>query len=140
MFTVPLLTIRPSEGAIDFINYSTRYREGLELSLKNINLSIRPGEKVGVCGRTGAGKSSLTKALFRIIEAAEGTIDIDGCSISTLGLHQLRSSLTIIPQDPVLFYGSLRFNLDPVGEHSDEELWRALELAHLKDHVRKIER
>lgn len=84
---------------------------------------------------TGAGKSSLTLALFRIIESAGGTIIIDGEDISKLGLHTLRSRLTIIPQDPVLFSGSLRLNLDPFEQKSDEEVWRALELAHLKSFV-----
>lgn len=94
--------------------------------------------KVGIVGRTGAGKSSLTLALFRIIEAAGGSIIIDGLDIAKLGLHTLRSKLTIIPQDPVLFSGSLRINLDPFGQKSDDELWRALELAHLKVFVKGL--
>ncbi|XP_031639952.1 multidrug resistance-associated protein 1-like, partial [Contarinia nasturtii] len=96
---------------------------------------INESEKVGIVGRTGAGKSSLTLALFRIVEAAGGSIVIDGQDISKLGLHTLRSRLTIIPQDPVLFSGPLRFNLDPFAEKSDDEIWRALELAHLKSFV-----
>lgn len=87
---------------------------------------------------SGAGKSSLTLALFRIIEASGGQIIIDGQDISKLGLHTLRSRLTIIPQDPVLFSGSLRLNLDPFGHKSDEEVWRALELAHLKSYVKGL--
>lgn len=94
--------------------------------------------QVGIVGRTGAGKSSLTLALFRIIEAAGGSIIIDGLDIAKLGLHTLRSKLTIIPQDPVLFSGSLRINLDPFGQKSDDELWRALELAHLKVFVKGL--
>ena len=83
---------------------------------------------------SGAGKSSLTLALFRLVEAAGGRIIIDGVQIDQLGLHDLRSRLTILPQDPVIFSGTLRFNLDPFKEHNDEEVWRALELVHLKDH------
>ncbi|KIH46522.1 ABC transporter, ATP-binding protein, partial [Ancylostoma duodenale] len=122
----------PNEGRIHIENYSTRYRPGLDLVVKSLNAHIGPHEKVGIVGRTGAGKSSVTLALFRMIEPAEGRIIIDGVDIAGLGLHDLRSHLTIIPQDPVLFSGSLRFNLDPFQRHSDSEIWHALELANLK--------
>ncbi|XP_063232793.1 LOW QUALITY PROTEIN: multidrug resistance-associated protein 1-like [Bacillus rossius redtenbacheri] len=128
----------PSEGSVQFQDYKVRYREGLDLVLKGITFSIRGGEKVGIVGRTGAGKSSLTMALFRIIEAAGGRILIDGCDVATLGLHTLRSRLTIIPQDPVLFSGSLRQNLDPFDSVPEDALWRALELAHLKAFVKGL--
>ncbi|XP_027032053.2 ATP-binding cassette sub-family C member 3-like [Tachysurus fulvidraco] len=91
--------------------------------------------QIGIVGRTGAGKSILTNCLFRIMEAAEGSISIDGINISTLGLHSLRSRLTIIPQDPVLFAGTLRMNLDPFEVFGDEEIWKVLELSHLKEFV-----
>ncbi|KAG1678222.1 Multidrug resistance-associated protein 1 [Nymphon striatum] len=126
----------PDEGQVTFNSYKTRYREGLDLVLKGIDCEISAGEKIGICGRTGAGKSSLTLALFRIIEAASGSIVIDGVDISKLGLHELRSKLTIIPQDPVLFSGSLRQNIDPFDVYSDEKVWTALEHCHLKSFVK----
>jgi len=101
----------PEEGVIKFNKYATRYREGLDLVIKGIDCTIHGGEKIGVVGRTGAGKSSLTLALFRIVEAAGGSIVLDGVDIAKIGLHELRSRITIIPQDPVLFSGSLRMNL-----------------------------
>nr|CAD7261608.1 unnamed protein product [Timema shepardi] len=128
----------PSEGTVEFRDYKVRYREGLDLILKGISFTIKGGEKVGIVGRTGAGKSSLTLGLFRIIEAAEGSILVDGIDIATLGLHTLRSRLTIIPQDPVLFSGSLRQNLDPFDSLPDEQLWRALEHAHLYTFVKGL--
>ncbi|XP_031616914.1 multidrug resistance-associated protein 1 isoform X6 [Contarinia nasturtii] len=128
----------PEYGNVQFKNFEVRYREGLDLVLRGLTFTINGTEKVGIVGRTGAGKSSLTLALFRIIESAGGSIVIDGEDISKLGLHTLRSRLTIIPQDPVLFSGSLRLNLDPFGQKSDEEVWRALELAHLKAFVKGL--
>lgn len=128
----------PTEGQVVFENFKVRYREGLELVLRGITFTISGGEKVGIVGRTGAGKSSLTLSLFRIIEAAGGRIFIDGIDIATLGLHMLRSRLTIIPQDPVLFSGTLRINLDPFEVKSDDELWKALELSHLKTFVKTL--
>ncbi|XP_029433020.1 multidrug resistance-associated protein 1-like isoform X1 [Rhinatrema bivittatum] len=125
----------PHEGKVEFRGFGLRYREDLDLALKNINVTIDGGEKVGIVGRTGAGKSSLTLGLFRINEAAEGEIIIDGVNIAKIGLHDLRFKITIIPQDPVLFSGSLRMNLDPFDKYSDEEIWTALELAHLKNFV-----
>ncbi|XP_071376110.1 multidrug resistance-associated protein 1 isoform X3 [Centroberyx affinis] len=125
----------PTAGYIDIRGLGLRYREDQDLAIRNITVTIQGGEKVGIVGRTGAGKSSLTLGLFRIIEAAEGQIFIDGVDIAQLGLHELRSRITIIPQDPVLFSGSLRMNLDPFDGYSDEEVWRALELAHLKSFV-----
>jgi len=125
----------PAEGQISLVNYSTRYRPGLDLVLRDITASFRGGERVGIVGRTGAGKSSLTLGLFRLIEPAAGTIKIDGVDITNLGLHQLRSRLTIIPQDPVLFSGTLRHNLDPFHQYSDEAVWAALRQSHLSDFV-----
>ncbi|KAI1316154.1 hypothetical protein EDD11_010392 [Mortierella claussenii] len=150
----------PKEGAITFVNYSTRYREGLDLVLRHVSFGVKGGEHIGIVGRTGAGKSSLTLALFRMVEAANsywarasdnssfaserdqqvgdvdnmdgGRIEIDGVDISTLGLADLRPHLAIIPQEPVLFAGSVRENLDPFQEQEDAILWEALERSHLK--------
>lgn len=128
----------PEVGTVEFRDFQVRYREGLELVLKGISFTVTGGEKVGIVGRTGAGKSSLTLALFRIIEAAGGQIIIDGQDVSKLGLHALRSRLTIIPQDPVLFSGSLRLNLDPFELNTDEQVWTALHHAHLKTFVKGL--
>ncbi|KAJ6639011.1 Multidrug resistance-associated protein 1, partial [Pseudolycoriella hygida] len=128
----------PEVGTVEFNDFELRYRDGLDLTLKGLSFKIDGSEKVGIVGRTGAGKSSLTLALFRIIESAGGSIVIDGQDISKLGLHDLRSRLTIIPQDPVLFSGTLRLNLDPFEQNSDEELWTALEHAHLKAFVQEL--
>jgi len=128
----------PVYGNITFDRYSARYRAGLDLVLSDLTCDIHGGEKIGIVGRTGAGKSSVTLALFRIIEAAAGGISIDGVNIAHLGLTRLRSALTIIPQDPVLFSGTLRFNLDPFNNHTDSEIWRALSLAHLGETARQL--
>ncbi|KAF9433627.1 hypothetical protein BGZ76_009199, partial [Entomortierella beljakovae] len=173
----------PDQGRIEFQNFSSRYREGMDLCIKNLTFEVLPCEKIGIVGRTGAGKSSLTLALFRIIEAANshwarasdnsgyhersyldanertpllrvsdndegigqeeidgGRITIDGIDISTLGLSELRRHLAIIPQDPTLFAGNIRDNLDPFGEASDSDLWEALDRAHLKDLIRSLPR
>ncbi|ELU09880.1 hypothetical protein CAPTEDRAFT_178694 [Capitella teleta] len=128
----------PQSGVVEFKEYTTRYREGLDLVLKGLTCQIQGGEKIGIVGRTGAGKSSLTLALFRIIESAGGSITIDGMNVADMGLHDLRGRLTIIPQDPVLFSGSLRMNLDPFDAHTDDEIWLALEHAHLKTFVKGL--
>lgn len=119
----------PSSGEVEFKDYSVRYRPELDLVLKDINLKFKPQEKIGIVGRTGAGKSSLTLALFRIIEPASGHIDIDSLNTSTIGLADLRHRLSIIPQDSQAFEGTLRDNIDPNNEYDDTELWRALDLA-----------
>ncbi|KAG9267770.1 canalicular multispecific organic anion transporter 2 isoform X1 [Astyanax mexicanus] len=125
----------PSEGNVEFADYSVRYREGLDLVLRNISLRVKGGEKIGIVGRTGAGKSSMTLCLFRLLEAAGGEITIDGVKIKEIGLHDLRSKLTIIPQEPVLFSGTLRMNLDPFEKYSDDDMWNALTLSHLHKFV-----
>ncbi|KAF9162294.1 hypothetical protein DFQ26_003685 [Actinomortierella ambigua] len=128
----------PSQGRVDFRGYETRYRPGLELVLRGVTASIRRHEKIGIVGRTGAGKSSLTLALFRIIEAVKGQIMVDDIDISTLGLYDVRSRFSIIPQDPVLFMGTVRFNLDPAGSKTDAELWDSLDKSFLKEYVQRL--
>ncbi|KAG0432735.1 hypothetical protein HPB47_020561 [Ixodes persulcatus] len=115
-----------------FTNYSAAYRDDMEPVIQGISLKISDCQKIGILGRTGTGKSSLALALFRLIEPKSGSITVDGIDIAQIGLHDLRSKMSIIPQDPVVFAGTLRWNLDPFGEHTDAALWEALERAHLK--------
>lgn len=121
----------PSNGAVQFINYSTRYRSDLDPVLRNITFNILPGQKVGIVGRTGAGKSSLALALFRGLEAETGKILIDDIDIGLIGLQDLRESITIVPQDPTLFTGTIRSNLDPFGLFTDEEIFTTLRRVQL---------
>lgn len=116
----------PQDGKIAFEDVSLAYRPGLPYVLKNLSFNVKATEKIGICGRTGAGKSSIMTALFRLSELSKGRIVIDGIDIGTLGLQELRSKLSIIPQDPVLFQGNIRKNLDPFGQNPDEKLWNAL--------------
>ncbi|KAK0543049.1 hypothetical protein OC846_006298 [Tilletia horrida] len=129
----------PAKGEVRFQNYSSRYRSNLPLCLKDLKIDIQAGERIGVVGRTGAGKSSLTLALFRIIEATGGSIFIDGVETNKIGLKDLRQALSIIPQDPQLWEGTLRENLDPTMKSDDAALWAALGSAHLREHVNSME-
>ena len=121
----------PTRGAIEFRQLTLRYRAGLPAVLDQLNLSIRAGERIGIVGRTGAGKSTLLQTLFRIVEPPDASIFIDNVDIKTLPLEQLRSSVAVIPQEPVLFSGTLRENLDPFFRHTDAEILDAIEKAHL---------
>ncbi|XP_047942047.1 ABC transporter C family member 2-like [Salvia hispanica] len=127
----------PSAGSIRFEDVVLRYRPELPPVLHGISFSISPSDKVGIVGRTGAGKSSMLNALFRMVELEKGRILIDDCDVSKFGLMDLRKVLGIIPQSPVLFSGTVRFNLDPFNEHNDADLWESLERAHLKDVIRR---
>ncbi|XP_033063896.1 ATP-binding cassette sub-family C member 8 isoform X3 [Trachypithecus francoisi] len=122
----------PDQGKIQIQNLSVRYDSSLKPVLKHVNALISPGQKIGICGRTGSGKSSFSLAFFRMVDTFEGRIIIDGIDIAKLPLHTLRSRLSIILQDPVLFSGTIRFNLDPERKCSDSTLWEALEIAQLK--------
>ncbi|XP_047940588.1 ABC transporter C family member 12-like [Salvia hispanica] len=127
----------PASGLVRFEDVCLRYRPGLPPVLKGLSFTIQSHQKVGIVGRTGAGKSSMINALFRIVELERGRILIDECDVAKFGLTDLRKVLSIIPQSPVLFSGNVRFNLDPFGEHNDTNLWEALERAHLKDVIRR---
>lgn len=129
----------PSSGVVKFENLSARYKpEGPDV-LKDLSFTINGAEKIGIVGRTGSGKSTLTMAIFRILESHAGHINIDDINTSILGLNDLRSKLSIIPQDAQIFDGTLRENLDPLGTADDARLWEVLELCHLKDHFSSAE-
>lgn len=121
----------PAKGSVEFINYTTRYRADLDPVLKGLSFKIGAREKVGIVGRTGAGKSSLALALFRALEAEEGKILIDDIDIGLIGLRDLREAITIVPQDPTLFMGTIRTNLDPFDMYSDEDIYAALRRVQL---------
>ncbi|KAL0706263.1 hypothetical protein Bca4012_072689 [Brassica carinata] len=125
----------PFHGNVHLEDLKVRYRPNTPLVLKGITLDIKGGEKVGVVGRTGSGKSTLIQVLFRLVEPSGGRIIIDGIDICNLGLHDLRSRFGIIPQEPVLFEGTVRSNIDPTDQYSDEEIWKSLERCQLKDVV-----
>ncbi|XP_076936304.1 ABC transporter C family member 14-like [Bidens hawaiensis] len=125
----------PIRGSLELKNLQVRYRPSTPLVLKGITLNIQGGQKIGVVGRTGGGKSTLIQVLFRLVEPAAGSIVIDGIDISTLGLHDLRSRFGIIPQEPILFEGTVRSNIDPICQHSDDEIWKSLERCRLTDVV-----
>jgi ATP-binding cassette subfamily C (CFTR/MRP) protein 1 len=128
----------PQKGAIEVSNFKMRYRPELDLVLKGLEFKVKPGEKVGVCGRTGAGKSSLFSAFYRLVNKDDGYIKIDDVDINSIGLNDLRSKLSIIPQEPVIFSGSIRYNLDPFSIYSDEDIWTALEIVQLKETVERL--
>ncbi|XP_065862551.1 ABC transporter C family member 3-like [Euphorbia lathyris] len=130
----------PSHGEVALDNLQVRYAPHMPLVLRGVSCIFPGGKKAGIVGRTGSGKSTLIQALFRIVEPSAGCILIDGIDISILGLHDLRSRLSIIPQDPTMFEGTVRSNLDPLEEYADEQIWEALDKCQLGDEVRKKEK
>jgi ATP-binding cassette subfamily C (CFTR/MRP) protein 10 len=128
----------PSQGVVTFNNIVLKYREHLAPSLRGVSFTTRPAEKIGVVGRTGAGKSSLFTALFRLAELSEGEILIDTVNIKHIGLRSLRSRIAIIPQEPFLFCGTVRQNIDPLGQYCDSELVAALRRCHLAAAINRL--
>jgi ABC-type multidrug transport system fused ATPase/permease subunit len=128
----------PSEGGLEFDSVELRYRTSLPQALRKLTLSVPARSKVGLVGRTGAGKSSVMAALFRLFELEGGSIRVDGIDTRTVGLPQLRACFSVIPQSPVLFSGSVRTNVDPNGEYHDDAIWIALRKARLEDKVRGL--
>ncbi|KAK4754038.1 hypothetical protein SAY87_002142 [Trapa incisa] len=125
----------PSKGRIELEDLKIRYRENAPLVLKGITCTFKEGSRVGVVGRTGSGKTTLISALFRLVDSGSGRICIDGMDIALIGLRDLRMKLSIIPQEPTLFRGSVRTNMDPLGVYSDHEIWQALEKCQLKETI-----
>ncbi|XP_071483923.1 ATP-binding cassette sub-family C member 10-like [Diadema antillarum] len=128
----------PSKGVVKFDDVQFSYRNDHPKALDGVSFETRPGEKVGIVGRTGSGKSTLFLALFRMVEAQGGRISVDGVDLADLSLEEVRSRLAIIPQDPFLFCGTVQENLDPVGQFTDQQLWSALEKCHLGDVVKRM--
>ncbi|KAJ2467820.1 ATP-binding cassette glutathione S-conjugate transporter ycf1 [Coemansia sp. RSA 2337] len=123
----------PETGEIEFRQYRLRYRPDLDLALNDLSFVVHNKEKIGIVGHTGTGKSLLTYALMRLVEADSGSIIIDGVDISTIGLHDLCSCISIIPQDPSLFEGTIRDNLDPTHKYTDDEVWAAIDACQIAD-------
>lgn len=127
----------PSKGEIEFDDLSLYYTEDKKPAIRNLKFAIKSKEKIGIVGRTGSGKSSIIQALFRL-QKITGAIKIDGIDTQSLTLHELRKNISIIPQDPILFSGSLRSNLDPFDENTDDAIWNVLDQVELKETVTSL--
>ena len=126
-----------SQGEIQFRDVRMKYREDSEIVLRGLSFLVDGGQKIGIVGRTGAGKSTICNVLTRIVELDGGSIVIDGADIATIKLEQLREKITVIPQDPALFTGTLQYNLDPTGTKAREEMLRVVEQAGLMNLLHK---
>ncbi|WCJ36773.1 ABC transporter C family member 10 [Euphorbia peplus] len=129
----------PAVGKVDICDLQIRYRPDAPMVLRGISCTFQGGHKIGIVGRTGSGKTTLIGALFRLVEPVGGKIIVDGIDISKIGLHDLRSRFGIIPQDPTLFNGTVRYNLDPLSQHTDQEIWEVLEKCQLREAVQEKE-
>ncbi|KAJ8616266.1 hypothetical protein MRB53_035638 [Persea americana] len=129
----------PTVGKVELQDLKIRYRPNTPLVLHGISCTFEGGHKIGIVGRTGSGKTTLIGALFRLVEPAGGKIIVDGLDISKIGLHDLRSRFGVIPQDPTLFHGTVRFNLDPLAQHTDQEIWEVLGKCQLRETVQEKE-
>ncbi|XP_020251162.1 ABC transporter C family member 8-like [Asparagus officinalis] len=128
----------PHEGKVDLIDLKVKYRSNTPLVLKGITCTFAPGNKIGVVGRTGSGKTTLISSLFRLVDPSDGRILVDELDICSIGLKDLRLKLSIIPQEPTLFRGSVRSNLDPLGLYTDHEIWEALDKCQLKETISSL--
>ncbi|KAJ4809753.1 hypothetical protein LUZ62_022319 [Rhynchospora pubera] len=130
----------PDVGTVELQELKIRYRPDTPLVLCGITCTFQGGHKIGIVGRTGSGKTTLIGALFRLVEPSGGRIVIDGLDITKIGLHDLRSRFGIIPQDPTLFNGSVRYNLDPLGQFTDQKIWEVLDKCQLRETVQEKEK
>lgn len=133
------LTDWPQQGKIKFVNMTMKYRDDLEPAVNGVSFEIEQGMKVGIVGRTGAGKSSILQSLFRLIELSDGHVEIDGVDIKSIGLHTLRSKIGYIPQAPFLFSGTVSENLDPFDKRTDDEIIDVLKKTYLWDYVQTLD-
>jgi ABC-type multidrug transport system fused ATPase/permease subunit len=132
--------LKLTEGKIEFRHVTLKYKaETDDIAVRDISFVVNPSEKIGIVGQTGSGKSSIMVCLFRLTELTKGNIFIDGQDISKVGLHSLRRQISVIPQFPFIFTASLKYNLDPMDEHTEEAIWEALDHANLKKHFEKDE-
>ncbi|KAM1185560.1 hypothetical protein ACFX2G_015159 [Malus domestica] len=130
----------PTVGKVEILDLKVRYKPNAPLVLRGINCTIEGGDKIGIVGRTGNGKTTLISVVFHLVEPTEGKVIVDDYDICTIGLHDLRSRSGVIPQDPTLFSGSVRFNLDPLSRHTDNQIWAVLDKCRLREAIQEKRR